>query len=436
MKAHPADANWTGLCRGRSLVTNTGAFWSTPVRAAVDSSRPRIGCRAGGFPARTGATGPFGTMLGPIDARYAYRARDRTPACTATVFWQRRQLNDLLAAATIDSGAHRRAPVSPTQLLIDIHVGNWIVRPRSWPTDRNCSDEPPTTRSTGGLAVSTYLGRIAAMPHARYPAGPNASAGKHQRRMGQRTHRRAECPGCSPRWSRPAGLSGRPAVGGNPRNPVPHPPIGNRAQPRCYRRGPHGPISRLLRTPAAAIPHPHRSAAPASETGRYDDTPAMLHAVPTLLWLQWARGSTRTRCRGPPNGRCCRDCCSRSAAAWLNQTPDGTRAPPPTSSVSAKPPNGLHRHPLQWPAIVTALLRLHEHLMANPLPIDLPASSHRGLTTAFCLKRNGRLNRPEIRRLPTWKRGWSHAEGAVAGEADHTPLAQRRRPPRCGWSGP
>ena len=39
------------------------------------------------------------------------------------------RLTELLAAQTINAGVYLRAPVSPEQLLIDLHVlGNWLVR--------------------------------------------------------------------------------------------------------------------------------------------------------------------------------------------------------------------------------------------------------------------------------------------------------------------
>lgn len=105
------------------------------------------------------------------------------------------------------------------------------------------------------------------------------------------------------------------------------------------------------------------------DTARFASTHAMLHAVPTLFWAEWAfRLDTEDLAWGT----------ARQVLSRLLLTIGCVMAAPELegrlrSTVRAQrvgqAANDLRAHP-NWKDIITALLRLHEHLQANPPPID------------------------------------------------------------------
>ena len=105
------------------------------------------------------------------------------------------------------------------------------------------------------------------------------------------------------------------------------------------------------------------------DTGRHDTTHAMLHAVPTLFWPEWAFRLDTEQLPWPT---------ARQVMSRLLLTIGCTMAIPEferrlRTTVDAQrvqqAANDLHAHP-NWDGIISALLRLHDYLQANPGPID------------------------------------------------------------------
>jgi hypothetical protein len=282
------------------------------------------------------------------------------------------RLTELLAAQTVDAGVYHVFPVSAEQLLVDVHVlGNWITRAPNLVKLIGLFDGRVTDHRIGlwgrrlsvppipGRADDSYTGvasaeRIAlASPAAWVGAGVTAALSVlMQHSLDRAAHTlRAVMPSVVTRELRYH----------QRRSGVVHSPVVTAVDLKA--RAADFPVLQQLRyrtiTDLPRLP----------DTARYAPTSAMLHCVPTLFWPEWAfRLDTADL---PWNT-------ARQVMSRLLLTIGCTMAEHNLrrhlrSSVNSQrlalAANDLRRHP-QWTAIITALLRLHEHLQNNPAPID------------------------------------------------------------------
>lgn len=105
------------------------------------------------------------------------------------------------------------------------------------------------------------------------------------------------------------------------------------------------------------------------DTARYDTTHAMLPAVPTLLWPEWAfRLDTGTLAWPIARQVMSRLLLTIGCVMAIPQLEGRLRTTVEAQRIH-QAANDLRVHP-DWDVIVAALLRLHEYLQADPPPID------------------------------------------------------------------
>ena len=288
------------------------------------------------------------------------------------VLSMQQRLTELLAMPTVDEGVYHRAPVRPEQLLIDLHVlGNWIVKTPQVPELIQVFGGRPTAHEVG-----KWVHRLS------FPALPG-QPGSHQAGMPSTDRIALKAPAA---WVA-AGVTAALVVLMQPslheaeealRTAMPS--IGTREL--RFRRRKSGIVSspavnammvkakvadltvvQQLRyrttTDLPQLPH----------TVRYAGMNPMFHAVPTLFWQEWAFcldiegwmwGVTRqlwsrllvTIGCTMAEHRMKRLLRSTVGAQSVAQFAEGLRTLP------------------YWDSIVAALYRIHQHLQANPPPID------------------------------------------------------------------
>lgn len=282
------------------------------------------------------------------------------------------RLTELLAAQTINAGVYLRAPVSPEQLLIDLHVlGNWLVRTPHLielitlfggrPTDHEIGvwgrrlSLPPVPGQPGDNDAGTASTERIALnaPAAWVGAGVTAALSVLMQpsldEAGQAL--RAAVPSITTRElryrRRKSGIVHSPAVTGVELK-------ARAADFTVLQQLRFRTITELPRLP---------------DTGRHARMNAMLHVVPTLFWPEWAfRLGIEVLAWGT----------ARQVMSRLLLTIGSTMAEHrmrrhlrDTVRIErlTRITDGLRGLP-RWSSITTALLRLHEHLQANPPPID------------------------------------------------------------------
>ncbi|MGO8962604.1 hypothetical protein [Mycobacterium sp.] len=282
------------------------------------------------------------------------------------------KLTELLAADIVDAGVYRTAPVPAAQLLTDLQVvGNWIMRAPDitdlitifgsrasdreitlWRRRLNTPANADQTHSKNhATAGATRIGL--AQPAAWVGSGVAAALTVLMQPSLEEAARTLRAATCS-------------------------------APTRELRYRPH--ISRHTHSAAVTALDLKARAAGFSalddlryrtitdlprlpDTARFAPTHPMLHAAPTLFWAQWAfRLDTEDLAWST----------ARQVLSRLLLTIGCVMARPELerrlhSTVRAQrvgqAANNLRVHP-NWDGISTALLRLHEHLQANPPPID------------------------------------------------------------------
>jgi hypothetical protein len=322
----------------------------------------------------------------PERCRRIVKTEPRSPRCMARlstshcdkrrpghpVLTMQQRLSELLTKDIIDAGVYRSAPVTAAQLLTDVHVlGNWIMRAPDltdlmtifgkgasdreitrWRRRLNTPADPDQTHSTShSTPGATRVGL--AQPAAWVGSGVAAALTVLMQPSLEEAGRTLRIATCSaptreiryrPHISRGTHSAAVTAVDLNARA------AGFSALDELRYRT----ITDLPRLP---------------DTARFASTHAMLHAVPTLFWAQWAfRLDTDDLAWGT----------ARQVLSRLLQTIGCVMATPELerrlhSTVNAQrvrqAANNLRAHP-NWDGITTALLRLHEHLQASPPPID------------------------------------------------------------------
>jgi hypothetical protein len=288
------------------------------------------------------------------------------------VLTMQQKLTELLAADIVDAGVYRTAPVSAAQLLTGLQVlGNQIIRAP------NIID---LITILGGRAsdreITVWRRRL------NTPANPNQTHSKNQGTAGATRVGLAQ-----PAAWVGSGVAAALIV-------VMQPSLEEAG--RTLRAATYSAPFRELRyrpyisrqTPSAAVTAVDLKARAASftvldelryrtitdlprlpDTTRFASKHAMLHAVPTLFWAQWGfRLDTEDLAWGT----------ARQVLSRLLLTIGCVMATPELerrlhSTVKAhrigQAANNLRAHP-NWEGIITALLRLHEYLQANPPPID------------------------------------------------------------------
>jgi hypothetical protein len=282
------------------------------------------------------------------------------------------RLTELLAAQTIDAGVYLRAPVSSEQLLIDLHVlGNWLVRTPhlielmklfgGHPTDREIGvwgrrlSLPPVPGQPGDHdAVIASTERIALnAPAAWVGAGVTAALSVLMQpsidEAGQAL--RAAMPSVVTRElrsrRRKSGIVHSPAVTGVELK-------ARAADFTVLQQLRFRTITELPRLP---------------DTGRHAGVNAMLHVVPTLFWSEWAfrlgiEGLAWGTARQVMSRLLLTIGCTMAEHRMRRHLRSTVRIERLTRIA-----DDLRGLP-HWGSITTALLRLHEHLQADPPPID------------------------------------------------------------------
>jgi hypothetical protein len=288
------------------------------------------------------------------------------------VLTMQQKLTELLAADIVDAGVYRTAPVSAAQLLTDLQVlGNWIMRAPDitdlitildsrasdreitlWRRRLNTPANPDQTHSKNHAAAGvTRVGL--AQPAAWVGSGVAAALTvlvQPSLEEAGRTLRAATC-------SAPTReLRYRPHISRHTHSAA------VTAVDLKARAAGFSALDELRYRTITDLPR-------LPDTTRFASTHAMLHAVPTLLWAQWA---FRLDTEDLPWGT------ARQVLSRLILTLGCVMARPELerrlhSTVRAQrvgqAANKLRAHP-NWEGISTALLRLHEHLQANAAPID------------------------------------------------------------------
>jgi hypothetical protein len=293
--------------------------------------------------------------------------RPRHPVLT-----MQEKLTELLAENIIEDGVYRVAPVSAVQLLIDVQVlGNWILRAP------NLTD---LITMFGGRAgereISRWRRRLQTSEDADLTCTKvTATSGALRVGMAQ--------PAAWVGTAVAAALTVllQPSLEGAGKTLR----AATRAAPTRERRyRPH--IARQTHSAVVTAVDINARAAGFSvldqlryrtvtglpclpDTARHDSTHAMLHAVPTLFWPEWAFRLDTGKLAWPT---------ARQVMSRLLLTIGCVMAIPQLegrlrTTVRAQrvhqAADDLRAHP-DWDAIITALLRLHEYLQAHPPPID------------------------------------------------------------------
>jgi TniQ len=288
------------------------------------------------------------------------------------VLTMQQALTELLAEEIVDAGVYRVAPVTGEQLLIDLRVlGNWIVRvpnlidlielfggratdhqisvwgrrlhPQANPAQAHDESQDVTGATRVGLAAPAAwvgTGVAAALTVLLQPSVEHAG----------RVFRAANA-------SAPAReLRYRPRVSG-----LTHSAAVTAVHIKA-RAADFTLLDELRYRTVTDLPR-------LPDTPRFATRHAMLHAVPTLLWPEW---SFRLDTQDLPWGTA-RQVLSRLllTIGCVLATPHLEQDLHATVGLQrvAQAANDLRGHP-KWEAILTALLRLHEHLQQNPPPID------------------------------------------------------------------
>ena len=288
------------------------------------------------------------------------------------VLTMQQKLTELLAADIVDAGVYRTAPVSAAQLLTDLQVlGNRIMRAPNiidlitilgdrasdreitvWRRRLNTPANPNQTHSKNqGTAGATRVGL--AQPAAWVGSGVAAAlivVMQPSLEEAGRTLRAAT-------WSAPfRELRYRPYISRQT------PSAAVTAVDLKARAASFSALDELRYRTITDLPR-------LPDTTRFASKYAMLHAVPTLFWAEWGfRLDTEDLAWNT----------ARQVLSRLLLTIGCVMARPELerrlhSSVRAQrvgqAANNLRAHP-NWEGIITALLRLHEYLRANPPPID------------------------------------------------------------------
>ncbi|HME76950.1 MAG TPA: TniQ family protein [Mycobacterium sp.] len=288
------------------------------------------------------------------------------------VLTMQQTLTELLAEEKVDAGVYRVAPVTAEQLLIDVRVlGNWIVRAPNltdlielfggratdheiglWRRrlhaqantaqtyDKNQDVASATRVALAAPAAWVGTGVAAALTVLMQPSPDDAA----------RAFRAAtsSAPAREIRYrSRVSGLTHSTAV---------------TAVDLKARAADFTVIEQLRYRTVTHLPR-------LPDTRRFATKHAMLHAVPTLFWPEWA---FRLDTEDLPWGTA-RQVMSRLllTIGCVMSTPELERHLHSTVDAQriAQAANNFRAHP-NWEGIITALLRLHEHLQAHKPPID------------------------------------------------------------------
>jgi hypothetical protein len=288
------------------------------------------------------------------------------------VLTMQQKLTELLAADIVDAGVYRAAPVSVAQLLTDLQVvGNRIMRapditdlitilgsPASdrevtlWRRRLNTPANPDQTRSANHATAGTTRVGLA-QPAAWVGSGVSAALTVLMAPSFEEAGRTLRAATCSAPTRE---LRYRPHVSRHTHSAA------VTAVDLKARAAGFSALDELRYRTITDLPR-------LPDTARFASTHAMLHAVPTLLWAEWAfRLDTEDLAWGT----------ARQVLSRLLLTIGCVMARPELerrlhSTVRAQrvgqAANNLRAHP-NWEGISTALLRLHEHLRANPPPID------------------------------------------------------------------
>jgi hypothetical protein len=288
------------------------------------------------------------------------------------VLTMQQKLTELLAAEIVNAGVYRTAPVSAAQLLTDLQVvGNWIMRAPDitdlitilgsrasdreialWRRRLNTPADPDQTHSkTHATAGAMRVGL--AQPAAWVGTGVAAALTVLMQPSLEE-----------------AGTTLRAATCSAPTRELRHRPHISRGTHSAAvtavdikaRASGFSALDDLRYRTITDLPR-------LPDITRFASTHAMLHAVPTLFWAQWAfRLDTEDLAWGTA-----RQVLSRLllTIGCVMATPELERRLHSTVKAQriGQAANNIRAHP-NWDGIITALLNLHEHLQANPPPID------------------------------------------------------------------